>query len=121
MLLLPFLLSISTEGSRAGYRIAMNSTLTGASWVSADANSGAEYDITASSGTGGQTLIRGFLPQSNDSKDVDMEKYFSEKAHGRSLHLDSFTGTQDILTVYAVNEGVGNTNIRASLAWNEIR
>ena len=121
MLLLPFILSVSTEGSRAGYRVVMNSTLTGASWVSADANSGAEYDLSASSGTGGQTLIRGFLPGSNDAKDIDLTEFFSEKAHGRSLHLDAFAATQDVITLYAVNEGVGNTNIRASIAWNEIR
>jgi hypothetical protein len=121
MLVLPFLMSISTEGSRAGFRIAMNSTLTGASWTSVDANSGVEYDLSATSGTGGQTLFRGFMPNSNDSATLSLTEFFSDKAHGRALRLDAFATTQDVLTIYAINEAAGTTLMRASLAWDEVR
>jgi hypothetical protein len=121
MLVLPFLAAVSTEGSRAGYRIVMNSTLTGASWVSADSNSGAEYDISATSGTGGQTLYRGFLAQPNDNANVELDIFFNERAYGRVLRLDAFATAQDVLSVYAINEGVGNTQMRASFSWTEVR
>ena len=121
MLILPFRFSVSTEGQRAGYRLVMNPTLTAASWSSADAASGVEFDVAATSGTGGQELLRGFLPNNDDAVDVSLDLFFTEHAFGRVLRRDAFLAITDILTLYAVNEGGGFTLLRGGMAWQEIR
>jgi hypothetical protein len=122
MLMLPFLMMVSTESGRAGYRLVMNSTLVGASWTSADANSGVEFDVAATSGSGGQTLLRGFLPNSIDqSGPVRLDQFFSDMAQGRSLRVDAFAANQDVLSIYGVNETTGTTSMRSSVSWDEIR
>jgi hypothetical protein len=119
MVILPKLISISTEGSRSGYRIVFGHSLTGASWVSADPESGVEYDVSATSFTGGSTLLRGFLPASNDANIVIAQDGF--KQNGRKLHLDAFGTVQPIISVFGVNEAAGTTQMRASAAWVEVR
>jgi hypothetical protein len=120
MTVLPKCLSISTEGSRAGYRVVIGHTLTGASWTSVDSTSGVEYDVSATAFTGGSTVIRGFLANSNDSSGViSCEGLFSQ--HGRKLHLDAFGSIQPIISIFAINEAAGTTLMKASLAWVEIR
>ncbi len=115
---LPTLLGVSTEGARAGVRLVLNGTLTGASFTSANTNSTVEYDLSATAITGGTTLFRGFLPNANDSLNLYISELFTEF---RGLRLSGFANTQDTLTVCGVNEISGTTNMRASLTWKEIR
>lgn len=121
MILMPVLLGVSTEGSRIGFRLVWSSSLSGASYSSVDSKSGAEFDVSATSGTGGETLFRGFIGGSNDATVVDISKLFKYRTGGRKLRLDAFGSNPDVLTVYAVNEGVGSSSVRASLSWEEIR
>lgn len=122
MLVLPFLMFVSTEGARAGFRLVMNSSLTGASWSSVDATSGVEFDVAATTGTGGQTLLRGFIANTNDtSAPIRLDQFFSERAQGRQLRVDAFATTQDVLSIYAINEAAGSTAMRASISWKEVR
>lgn len=119
MLILPRILTVSSEGNRAGYRLVIGGALTGASWSAADANSGVERDSSATVLTGGTTLIRGFLPNTNEQAIVYLEQMFNH--HARKLCLSAF-GTAPILTVMMVNEAAaGNTSGRASLTWGEVR
>lgn len=119
MILRPSLLSISTEGARMGFRIVLNAVLTGASWASVDALSGAEFDVSATSGTGGLTLFRGFLPNAQDSYELEVPAGIFNNERG--LRVNAFATAQDSFTVFAVNEAIGNTNVRASGTWSEIR
>lgn len=118
MLLLPILMSVSTEGARAGYRLVFGGTLTGASWSAADAASGAERDSSATAITGGTTLFRSFLADLT-AANVDIRAMFQTLA--RKLRLDAFGTVPDTLTVMGVNEAAGTTNMRASLTWGEVR
>lgn len=121
MIFIPHLLGVSTEGSRIGFRVVWNSSLTGASYSSVDSKSGAEFDVSATSGTGGETLFRGFIGGSNDASVVDITSLFKYRTGGRKLRLDAFGANPDVMTLYAVNEGVGTAQVRASLSWEEIR
>lgn len=119
MLLLPYLGSIRTEGVRLGYRLIMNATLTGASFNSVNAASGAEFDTTATAFTGGETLFQGFLPNSNDREVFSLLEMFS--ILGRKLRRDGFAASVDTFTIVAVTEAAGTSNVRASISWYEVR
>lgn len=118
--LFPFRAAISTEGSRIAYRIIMNATLTGAAFTSVDAASTAEFDVTATAFTGGQTLLIGFLGGTNDANNnIDLSEFFKEQ--GRKLRQDAFATTVDTLTIVANDEAAGSTSVKSSISWKEIR
>lgn len=120
MLILPFLLTIRTEGARLGYRIVMNpATLTGPSWTSVDTASGTEFDVSATAFTGGQTLVLDFLPNINDKHEIFLENMFT--VLGRHLRQDAFATGVDTLTLTAVVEAAGVTNVRMNLSSYEVR
>ncbi len=119
MLALPFLVAMRTEGVRLGWRIFMNATLTGASFTSVAANSGVEADTAATAFSGGEVLFQGFLANSNDQQILDLQEMFS--VLGRKLRRDAFLSTTDILTITAITEAAGTSNVRSSLSWYEAR
>lgn len=119
MLLLPILASIRTEGARIGWRIVMNGTLTGFSFNSVDVSSSAEFDIASTAISGGEQLYLGFLPNSNDREVLDVSNMFDILL--RKLRRAAFSSNVDVLTITAVNEASGSTNVRASLTWKEVR
>lgn len=118
---LPIRLAISTEGTRAGFRIILNpTTLTGGVWVSGSVNNSAfEYNATATAFTGGETIYRGFIPNTNDVKEVDLKVFFD--FNSRLLKLNAFGTAVDTLLITGVNEATGTTQMRSSLTWQEIR
>lgn len=120
MVIVPRLLACSTEGARAAYRLVLNGTLTGASWAAIAANSGTEQDSSATALTGGQTLLRGFLPNSNDALyPLSLDPIFSKLR--RALHLSAFATVQPVLTLAMVNEAAGTTLCRGSIVAGEQR
>lgn len=119
MILQPFLVTVSCEGGRAGYRVVANGSLTGASWSAVDANSGAEFDRSATSLTGGTTILRGFLPDTNSNETINVTELFQNNERG--LKISAFASSQDTFTIMGVNESAGTTNMRASVTWKEIR
>lgn len=119
MLILPKILSIATEGARLGFRLVYNGTLTGSSFSSANNYSGVEFDVSATSLSGGETLYYGFLPNSNDATSIKINELF--EGLGRLLRQNAFATGVDSLTVMAVNEQAGSTKVRAALVWTEIR
>lgn len=121
MALIPIFATISTDGARASYRIVLNGTLTGPSWVSADPDSAGEYDVSATAITGGTTLVRGLLPNAIDSKEFDFSQIFN--AFSRALRRKSFGTDVDVMTIMCRNEKNtgGDTNMRASITWQEVR
>ena len=116
---IPKLLSVSTEGARAAIKIVLNGALTGASYASADADSAMEFDVAATVITGGSTLFRGFLPNTNEQLITILSDIFNTL--GRTLKRNAFDTTGDVLTITGVNEATGNTLMRASLSWGEVR
>lgn len=119
MVLQPFLAIISCASGRAGYRIVANGSLTGAVWVSVDANSGAEFDVSSTALTGGQTILRGFLPNVNEVVEISLIELFTRNERG--LRLNAFATSQNVVTIMGQNESAGTTNMRASITWKEIR
>lgn len=116
---IPKFVSVSNEGFRSGFRIVYGGTLTSASFSSADANSGYEFDVAATVVTGGITVLRGFLPGGDDARQIDIEQMFHYL--GSHLRRDAFNTTGNILTIAGINEASGSTNMRASITWHEIR
>lgn len=120
MLVLPNTFSIGTEGARISFRLVYNGTLTGASYTSVATTSGTEFDVAATALSGGETIYYGFLGQSNDAVNtINLSQIFG--ALERKLRRNGFTSTTDTLTVMAVNELSGSTNVRAGLIFDEIR
>jgi hypothetical protein len=120
-LLIPKILIISNEGNRAGYRMVLNpATLTGPAFAAVDAQSAAEFDVAATALTGGTTLLRGMLPNTNDNAIIYLDSIFHTL--GRKLTLNAFGTAQDTLVITAVNEsGGGGPAMRASITWGEER
>lgn len=118
IVVLPSRLFIANISGRAGFRVVYNPTLTGAAWTSVDADSGVEFDVSATAFTGGRTLLRGFLPNTNDARDVATDAF---KQNGSKLMVDAFGTQQPILSVFGVNEGGGSITMRASAGWFEVR
>lgn len=117
--MVPILMAGSTEGARASYRLVLDGTLTGASYVSVDSKSIAEYDITATALTGGTTLFKGFMGNSNDQFTIDISKIFEGQFRG--LMRKVFATSANTLTLMAVNEAAGSTSMLANLTWREYR
>jgi hypothetical protein len=116
--ILPTRAFLSAEGGRAGFRILRNPTLTGAAFASVDASSGVEFDTAATAFSGGSTLYRGFLPDPNSAREL-VTTFFRQ--NGPKLLLDAFGVVQPIITVTGICEVAGTTDMRASVAWTEIR
>jgi hypothetical protein len=119
MLVLPKIATVKTEGSRAGWSIILNATLTGFSWNNVNANSGVEFDVASTSFTGGEVIYNGFLPNNNAGGEVYLSDIFT--VLGRKLRRDAFAATTDTLTITGYNEAAGTTNMRASISWGEVR
>ncbi len=123
MLILPKLLSASTEGYKISFKLIYGATLTGSSWNSVNSKSGVEYDESATSYSGGELIYHGLIPEDSGHQDIDISKFFN--IQGRIIRTAGFSGTgtnvADTLTVVAVNEAVGRTNVEADLTWSEIR
>lgn len=121
MAMIPIFGTVSTDGARASYRVVLNGTLTGAAWVSANALSVGQYDVSATALTGGVTLVRGLLPNTIDSRELDLRPIFN--AFSRALRMKAFSTDVDVLTIMCRNEKNtgGETNMRASITWQEVR
>lgn len=112
---------VATDGKRASYRLVLDGTLTGASFASAGSQSAVEFDEAATALTGGLTLIRGLLPNSIDSRELDLTLFFNNVA--RHLRRLAFSTDTNILTIMGKNEGAsgGTTLMRSSVTWQETR
>lgn len=117
MLCVPSELNVNL-GAAARVRLVLNATLTGASWVSADVRSGVEFDISASSGSGGQPLwARSFVAATSETRDLSSTFGYPN----RFLHLNGDGSASDVLTILAVKSTAGTTPCRAAITWGEIR
>jgi len=115
ILLLRSLQAATNDNTNVFWRLVENPTLTGASWVDhGDPNSFAQYDLSASSMTGGTTLISGFTIAGGSTL-TEVDRY-ADLQMGRS-------GIGTISDIYTLACASPNTN-KAALAvlnWIEQR
>ncbi len=105
------------NNARFRYKIINNPTLANTSWISAGADTSVEYDMSATSVTGGRTLASGYLAattQSAISIDVLKEALFKFQ-----LERNSLTGTSYPITI-AVESAVANDDVLATVDWEEV-
>jgi len=98
------------------YKILENVTsLTGASWQSTDDSSSVEYDISASTMTGGTILKEGIFKGQETSKEVDL---FSQLDSVIQLTRKINASNGDIFTI-AIEPTTNNDDAVVSLSWQE--
>jgi hypothetical protein len=96
-------------GNLSHYQLLLNATLTGASFVNVDAASQAQYDVSATSYTGGRLIDSGFVGADHERHDYEM-------------HFGFTGGTPDTITlvyVGAVSTGTPKSIAGCSFAWDE--
>jgi len=92
------------------YRLHYNPTVTGGTWVSANANSAVEYNITLTSFTAGIVQKVGYISA--------QQRQGSSLIGGNYKLTSNISGVSDIFLITC--EGVGNAGTaRASISWNE--
>jgi len=112
--------ALSLVGSSTGiynWRLVSSGTTSGGSWVSAGTNSSVEYNLTATSYSGGRTLASGYFEtttQSNFSLNILKEALFTNQ-----LERDGLSGTPFEFFI-AVSAANNNETAFASLDWEEI-
>ena len=94
-------------------------TTTGGSWLTAAADSSVEYNITATSATGGRVLASGFVNSSNQgSPSINILK---EALFANQLERNGLTGTPyEIVIEMAIDTTGGTLGAYASIDWEEI-
>jgi hypothetical protein len=98
------------------YKIFENVTsLTGASWQTTDVSSSVEYDITASTMTGGTILKEGIFKGLETAKEVDL---FSQLDGVIQLTRKINAANGDIFTI-AIEPTTNNDDAVVSLSWQE--
>jgi hypothetical protein len=105
----------TTDNANIFYKLILNTTLTGASWVDmADPNSFTQYDVSATTLSGGTDLDAGFVV-SGVSSTIQINSKTANQI-GRS----SMGTVSDTLTL-AVACGTANKSAIASMTWIEQR
>lgn len=94
-------------------------TTSGGSWLTAAADSSVEYNITATSATGGRVLASGFVNSSNQgSPSINILK---EALFANQLERNGLTGTPyEIVIEMAIDTTGGTLGAYASIDWEEI-
>lgn len=106
-----------TNNTQYRYKVVINPTLTGASWVSAGAESSVEYDFTATSYTNGDDAKIGYLVIGAGAGANVID--FADGLFRFQLERNSFTSTAIIFSIVATGAGNGNDAL-ASIDWEEI-
>lgn len=97
------------------YKILMDATITGGTWVSAGNESHVEYNVTATGVTGGRSLLQGMFTGGTYSGPIDVD--FSR--FDNSYQLRSYlNGTQGNFVVSAIAT-TNNDDAIASMCWKE--
>lgn len=114
--LVPYDFGFLTKSNDIRWVILVGATLTGASWVSPAADAAGEYDVSATSFTGGFQVVSGFSPAglggaSGASYEAIIDKF--------PTSVDSLTGGQTIYTL-AAQSLTGTADVFAYINWREI-
>jgi hypothetical protein len=99
------------------WRVVTDSTVTGGSWDTIDANSSVEYNIGGTSITGGNITSSGYFVSSNQSRpiaDIIRQLLFSLQ-----LERNTFTSTPSVFAI-AMSCNTNTTNAYGSIDWEEV-
>lgn len=99
------------------WRLVRNSTLSGASWAAVDANSGVNFDITASAASGGIVIASGYAG-AGGTRSAGQTIGLTGRV---PLSLNAAGTTGDTLTVMAARVGTVNATVGAEIGWKELR
>jgi len=106
-----------TAGDTFNWQVRNAAKTSGGAWVSADDDSAVEYNITATSLTGGRVLGSGYFSttqQTGGGIDILKEALFRNQ-----LERNSFTGECFEMTIVAAANN-NNSDLFASIDWEEI-
>jgi len=106
-----------TAGDTFNWQVRNNLKTSGGTWISADDDSAVEYNITATSLSGGRVLGAGYFSttqQTGGGIDILKEALFRNQ-----LERNSFTGESFELAIVAAANN-NNSDLFASMDWEEI-
>jgi hypothetical protein len=106
-----------TAGDTFNWQVRNASTTSGGSWVSAGTDSSVEYNITATSVTGGRIVASGYFSttqQTGGGIDILKEALFKNQ-----LERNGITGDRFEMTIVAAANN-NNSDLFASMDWEEI-
>ena len=106
-----------TNNTTYRYKVVVDTTLTGASWVDPGSDSSVEYDISATSYTGGRDAKVGYLVVGAGSGANVVD--FTDGLFKFQLERNSFTNTAVVFSLVATGAGNGNDAL-GSIDWEEI-
>jgi hypothetical protein len=93
---------------------------TGTAWVTVDTESGIEYNIGATTYSGGDIIASGYVPASASGKE-GIASNANPSAAKKNYIVQNFTSTDsEIYMIYVTNVGSTSTDAGASMQWREI-
>lgn len=98
------------------YRLSMNETITGGTWVSAGAESFVEYNISATGMSGGDVLMEGIFGGGTIGSPLSLSLRNLDNSYQLRRRLD---GTRETLVI-SVLATTNNDDAVASLTWEEL-
>lgn len=106
-----------TNNTTYRYKIVIGGTLANASWVSAETKSSVEYDLSATSISGGEDVKIGFVNVSAGAGASPIN--FQDGLFKFQLERNSFTNTPTIFSLVATGAANGN-DATGAMDWEEI-
>lgn len=105
-----------TNNSAYKYKLILNGTLTGDSWQTSPSSNNVQYDLSASTISGGRTIKSGFLSTSTKGGNLELgsREDFAMQL-GRTL-----SGNSDILTLAIATDTAGS-DVGGVLEWIELQ
>ena len=110
-------LGLTGNGTRIAYKIVDGASVSGGTWVDADIHSAVQYNITATSMSGGTSYTQAYQAVNNQgsvSSDAVGLNIFRHQ-----LQRNTFTGANSVLVLAVAGAGLGDTCI-GSINWEEI-
>lgn len=110
-------LGLTGNGTRIAYKIVDGATVTGGTWVNADTHSAVQYNITATSFTGGSSYTQAYQAVNNQGS--VSSNALNRDIFRHQLQRNTFTGANSVMVLAVAGAGNLDTCI-ASLDWQEI-
>ena len=116
---IPEVFSAATlDNTNIFFRVVRNANVTGGTWDTSSADSPVEYNISATSMTGGEVIETGFIAAGNMGLIIQFPVDFVTQLERYTT--TTLADTSDIFTV-AIAATQSNKDGFASLTWTEIR
>jgi len=107
----------SAGNPNLNWRLVQSSVTTGGTWVSAGSDSAVEYNLTATSVSGGRVLASGYVATANQS--ISSVNILKEALFKSQLERNGITGaTYELVLEVAGSEN--NAKVLGSLDWEEV-